>query len=230
MTMRAGTLLLVVGAAAIALLTLSWPRLQASLAYLPVDTAIRNYYASREIPSAQLPGLIERTRQAIDRNDHYRYRDGLSTLLYLRGLDERSPTRQRRPAFEQAIAEAQNVVAAAPARPMAWQRIARTHALLGHGPEQIIAPLKMSIYAGRVEPTLLPGRLELGYRYRSALDDEAAGLLRDQTLLGWKLQPRQLTRAIEQQRIGWQGVRELLGGRNDRVLQEMEASLDRAVQ
>lgn len=223
------TLLLVTGAAAIALLTLSWPRLQASLSYLPVDTALKNYYASREIPSQQLPGLIERSRQAIARHDHYRYRDGLSILYYLRGLDEHSPTRERRPAFERAIAEAQNVVAAAPARPMVWQRIARTHALLGHGPDKIIAPLKMSIYAGRVEPTLLIGRLELGYRYLAVLDDEAQGLLRDQTLLGWKLQPRQLIRAIEQGRVGWQGMRNLLGGRNDRVLQEMEASLGRAV-
>ncbi len=235
--LKTSTLLLAAGAAAIALLVLSWPRLQASLTYLPVDTALKNYYASREIPTLQLPALIERTRQAITRHDHYRYRDGLSTLYYLRGLDQRSPSRERRPAFEQAITEAQNAVAAAPARPLAWQRIARTHALLGHGPDKVIPPLKMSIYAGRVEPTLLIGRLELGYRYLTALDDKAvrpddemSGLLRDQTLLGWKIQPRELSRAIEQQRIPWQGIQDLLGGRNDRVLQEMEVSLGRAVQ
>lgn len=57
-----------------------------------------------------------------------------------------------------------------------------------------------------------------------------SGLLRDQTLLGWKIQPRELTRAIEQQRISWKGVQDLLGGRNDRVLQEMEVSLGRVVQ
>jgi len=116
----------------------------------------------------------------------------------------------------------------------------------------------ISIYAGRVEPTLLIGRLELGYRYLAALDnetvrpedeaaragdevvrprdkvagidDEMASLLRDQTLLGWKIQPREITRAIKQQRISWQGVQDLLGGRNDRVLQEMEVSLGRAFQ
>jgi len=113
---------------------------------------------------------------------------------------------------------------------MAWQRIARTHALLGHAPDKIIPPLKMSIYAGRVEPTLLIGRLELGYRHLAALDDEAVSLLRDQTLLGWKLQPRQLTQAIEEHRIGWQGIQNLLGGHNDRVLEEMEVSLGRAIQ
>ncbi len=223
------TLLVVVASAAITLLSLSWPRLQASFTYLPVDTAIKNYYASREIPSRQLPGLIKRAQQAIARHDHYRYREGLSTLYYLRGLDVRSPSLERRPAFERAIVEAENVVSVAPARPIAWQRIARIHAILGNSAEKIIPPLKMSIYAGRVEPTLFIGRLELGYSYLASMDIEATALLRDQTLLTWKLQPGELTMAINNQWVDWHGVQKLLGGHNELVLQEVEASLGQAV-
>lgn len=224
-TIAANLLLFVIATAAVSLLSLSWPRLQASFTYLPVDTAIAKYFANREIPSGQLNGLIERARQAIARHDHYRYHDGLSVLYYLRGLDTRSPTLARRPAFEQALMEAEKVVSAAPARSVAWQRIARTHALLGHDSGQIMAALKMSIYAGRVEPALFIGRLELGYRYLASLDDELLGLLRDQTLLTWKLQPRELTAALREQRIDRQGVETVLGGRNDGVLKDMEASI-----
>jgi len=222
-------LLLLVATVAGATLLLSWPRLQASVTYLPVDTAIKHYYASREIPSAQLAGLIERAQQAIDLHDHYRYHDGLSTLYFLRGLDARSPSRERRPAYEQAIKEAENVVLMAPARSMTWQRMARTHAVLGHPPASVITPLMMSIYAGRVEPTLFIGRLELGYHYLAFLDAEAQGLIHDQTLLAWKLQPRALTRAIGDKKLVLADIETLLVEHDAAVLAEMEASLGRAV-
>ena len=45
---------------AIALLMLSWPRLQARVHYLPVDTAISKYFDSRVIPTGQLEGLADR--------------------------------------------------------------------------------------------------------------------------------------------------------------------------
>lgn len=200
------------------------------MTYLPVDTAIKNYYASREIPGAQLSGLIERAQRALARHEHYRYHDGLSLLLYLRGLDLSSASVESRPAFEQSLAEAKNAVTLAPAQPMVWQRIARIHAWLGDAAEAVIRPLKMSIYAGRVEPTLLIGRLELGYRYLAAMDAEATVLLRDQTLLTWKLQPRELSRAIDEQRINWQGIRTVLAGSNDDVLRQVGVSVGRSVQ
>jgi len=222
-------LLLVVAAAASSLLYLSWPRLQASLIYLPVDTAIANYYASREIPSTQLGALIERAQQANARHAHYRYHDGLSILYFLRGMDQRSPTMARRPAYEKSIEEAEKSVAAAPAQPMTWQRIARTHAVLGEPAGRVIPALKMSIYAGRVEPTLLLGRLELGYHYLAALDPEARALVHDQTLLTWQLKPRELTQALREGRLALADLRQLLGAGDADILAEMEASLVRTV-
>ena len=106
-----------------------------------------------------------------------------------------------------------------------WYRIAWIHGLLGGEPDAVIPPFKMSIYTGRVEPTLFRGRLELGYRYLGGMDEEATGLLRDQTLLAWKMQPKEVTVAINDLRIDWQRIEYLLKGHDDPVLAEMEASL-----
>ena len=218
-------ILILVGAISIAMLAASLPRLRASFAFLPVDTAISNYYVSGEIPTHQIPGLIERAREAIDIHDHYRYRNGLATLYYLRGQDMRSPTLERRPSFERAIEASKASVAMSPAQPAVWYRIAWINGLLSGGPEDVIPPLSMSIYTGRVEPTLFAGRLELGYLYLDGMDEEAMGLLRDQTLLSWRMRPGIVAGALSDNRIDWPRVQYLLQDHADQALGEMEASL-----
>ena len=89
-----------------AVLALSWPRFQASFRFLPVDIALQRYYADQKIPTDRLPVLVGFAGQAIARNDHYRYRDGLSVLHYLRALDPYTPALQRRPAYRLAETEA----------------------------------------------------------------------------------------------------------------------------
>jgi len=224
-TIKSLALLVIVAAIAIGTMSLAWPRLQASLTYLPVDTAINNYYKNQQIPNQQIPELITRAEQAIQEHDHYRYHEGLSLLHYLYGIDARSPTMETRPALEKSLAEAETAVSAAPAQPMIWQRMALIHALLRHSPERVIQSLNMSVYTGRVEPTLLISRLELGSRYLEWMDTEAQGLLRDQALLTWKLQAGHLTKAIKEQRINWPAMQLLLADRNAGVLNQMEASL-----
>lgn len=220
-------LLLVITATALTVISIAWPGYSAAMAFLPVDTAIKNYYTDRVIPADQLDGLIKRANTVIGLNDHYRYHDGLSILYYMRGLDSQHPASLRRSSFEQSISEAEKALALAPARPMTWLRTARTRALLGQATDKVISSWKMSIYTGRVEPTLLIGRLELGFTYRAFLDDEALILLREQTLLAWKLQARALANAIREQRVSWQGVAELLGDSDERIVKEMEASIVR---
>jgi len=106
---------------------------------------------------------------------------------------------------------------------MTWQRIARTRALLERPAADVIEPLKMSIYSGRVEPVLLLGRLELGYRYLDSLDAEGRGLLLDQTLLAWTAQPREVRKAIASGRLALADIRALLQPREPAILAEMEA-------
>ncbi len=221
MRLLLGVLVLAVAAAS---LGLAWPRLQASYVYLPVDTALARYFASREIPSRQLEPLVAQTRRSLEILDHYRYWEGLSLLHYLRAVDPATPRWERLPSLRRALRAATESVRRAPANPRAWLMMAQVRAHLREPEAQVLPPLRMSILTGRVEPPLMLARLELGYRYQPGLDAETSALLRDQTLLAWRVDPRGLARAMREGRVDFERVRALLEGRTD-VIAEMEAAL-----
>ena len=219
------TLILLIGVAAAVLLTLSWPRLRASVRYLPVDTAISKYWADRKINVEQLDGLIERARESIALHDNYRYWEGLSELQMQSSQDMTKPLWRRRLALEQSVSAAEEMVKRAPANPRIWLRIARASAFLVYPEQQITAALKMSILTGRVEPTLMIARLELGLRYLPGLDEEAVSLLSDQVVLTWELHQRQMLQGIESGSLDFDLLREVLSGRNQEIIFSMEAHL-----
>lgn len=216
---------LVVLGVGLMVLAMAWPRLQASVHYLPVDSAIKRYYSSGEIPSVQLPALIERTEQSILRYRHYRYLDGLSFLLYLQAADTSNPRDLRWSALKASLQAAEAAVQKAPAKPATWLRIARVRSILGQGDQSVVPPLKMSILSGRVEPRLLMPRIELGLGYLQALDEESLSLLRDQLLLVWQVSPRSLVNALKQERIALEQVEWLLGARGAGMLTELKSRL-----
>ncbi len=218
-------LILLIGVAAAVLLTLSWPRLRAGVRYLPVDTAISKYRADRNINVKQLDGLIERARDSIALHDNYRYWEGLSELQMLSSQDMTRPLWRRRQALEQSVSAAEEMVKRAPANPRTWLRIARASAFLAYPEQQITAALKMSILTGRVEPTLMLARLELGLRYLPGLDEEAALLLRDQVVLTWVLHQRQMLQSIENGSLDFDLLRVVLSGGNQDIISAMEAHL-----
>jgi len=235
-------LTLLIAAAAIFTLSLAWPRLQASLLYLPVDTAISNYWDKRETPSSQLQGLQQRAEESIAIYPHDRYWDGLSFLYYLEGGDSSNSLHERRQAFENPIEAATVSLERAPSQPRAWFRIASARAWLKYPPEGVIAALKMAIYTGRVDPSLFMARLMLGMSYLSKMDEEGVGmsylskmdeegvaLMRDQALLAWQLQPRAVTKALKSEALRISQIEYLLAGAHSDVLAEMEASLGGAV-
>jgi hypothetical protein len=216
-------LILIIAVTACLLLALSWPRLRASVRYLPVDTAISNYWKTLEFDYAQLGGLIERAGESIAIHDHYRYWEGLSELQILGGQDMSQSFWVRRQALEKSISAAEQAVQRAPAKPRTWLRIARAKEFLAYPAEEIIPALKMSILTGRVEPTLMLTRLELGLRYLPAMDDEAVRLLRDQAMLTWSIQKRPMIKRIESGSLGPALLRGLLDGSDPAIIAEMEA-------
>jgi hypothetical protein len=218
------TLILLV---AVVMLLLAWPRLSASLSYLPVDTALARHWAGEPLPAAQLDLLAERARQSLGRHGHHRYHDGLSLLLYLRAQDATVPEDERREALQASLESAVEVISRAPMKPAAWLRIAAARASLRHPAEQVSAALKMSIYTGRVEPSLLPLRLQLGFSYLARDDAEAMSLLRDQVLLAWDTQPRTFIGSIRSGAVSFTAVENLLVGRHNDVLAQMEAALEK---
>ena len=216
-----------VAVAALAVLALAWPRFLAAFRYLPVDRAIARYQAANEIPTDRLLVLIDFARQAIGRHDHYRYRDGLSQLHFLRGLDPYTPALERRPAYAEAEAEAVQSLQQAPAQPETWLRLAAIRWILHDEPENIISPWKMSVFTGRTHSALYAQRVELGLAHRSYLDEEALTMLRDQLLLAWKTHPGTLIQVLARRDRGLEVTRDLLEFNDPVALQEMEAWLEK---
>jgi len=213
---------------AIGALALAWPRLQASLRFLPVDHAIERYFETRQIPSHRMLTLIDFSRQALARHDHYRYHDGLSLLHYMRGLDIYTPALERRDAYRAAEAEALETVRRAPAQPEAWLRIAMVRSVLRDEPETVLAPWRMSVFTGRTYSTMLVTRVGLALPYLEFMDPETRSMLRDQLLLAWSLQLNELVRELKARDPSLARTRELIGTLAPAALAEMEARIEKA--
>jgi len=220
-------LLVAVGLMAAVLLALAWPRVLASVRYLPVEHALDRYYADNEIPSDRLKVLIRFAEEAIDRQDHYRFHDGLSQLQYLRGLDVRTPAGERRAAYRAAADAAAASLRQAPAQPAAWLRLATLRWILHDEPETIVGAWKMSIFTGRTHSSLYAHRVEMGLAQRAALDDEGAAMLRDQLLLAWRIRPGSLVQVLARRDSGLRIVGGLLTDTDPVALREMEDWLER---
>jgi len=201
--------------------------LLASIRYLPVDRALDGYYRSREIPSDRLEVLIRFANEAIGYDDHFRYRDGLSQLHYLRGLDVNTPASERREAYRKAEAEAANSLRQAPVQPAVWLRLATVRWVLRDEPETIIAPWKMSVFTGRTVSTLYSYRVEMGLAHYSHLGSEEISMLRDQLRLAWRNRPGALIPVLARRDPTLAATRGLLGGGDPETLAEMEAWLER---
>jgi hypothetical protein len=212
---------------ALFVLTLAWPRLQASVRYLPVDIAVNRYFQDRQIPSDRLEVLISFAAESIAYHDHYRYHDGLSLLHYLRGMDINTPALQRRAAYREAEAEAVTTLQRAPAQPSAWMRLANIRWILHDEPEKIIGPWKMSIFTGRMDSTLISQRAETGLVHQRAMDQEAEAMLRDQLLLAWRLQPGTFIKVLSRRDPNLSLTRELVQNTDPAALEEMEAWLEK---
>jgi len=128
--------------------------------------------------------------------------------------------------LEQAVESALEVVQRSPAKPRAWLRIARIRAFLGQTPEDVLPAWRMSVLTGRVEPTLMLSRLELGFGYFTGLDDESVSLLRDQTVLTWAVHPHQVLQGLQSGSLDLDLMRAVLTASSQDIITAMEASLD----
>ena len=85
-----------------------------------------------------------------------------------------------------------------PIDPYGWFRLAAVESLLKLPRQQIINALRLSIYAGRVEPELVMSRLAFSYDYYNDFNEEMQGLWRKQVLVARAFQPAQLTIFVAQ--------------------------------
>ena len=206
---------------------LSWPRLQASYRYIPVDLAIKRYYSSRETPSDRLPVLIRFANEALGHKDHYRYHEGLSLLHTLKAIDSNTPPLERRDAYVTAEAEAIESLKKAPAQPQLWLRLSHIRWVLHDEPENIIAAWKMSVFTGRTEASLMVQRVEIGLAHHEFMDEEAVAMLRDQLVLAWRLKSGALAQVLSVRDSDLVLTQELLGGTDPTALEEMKSWLEK---
>lgn len=221
------TFISLVGVLSLAVLVLSWPRLQASYRYLPVDIAIQRYFSTQTIPSDRLLVLIGFARKAIEYHDHYRYHDGLSILHLLRALDVNTPALERIDAYRSSEAEAVTALQRAPAEPAVWLRLATIRWVLHDEPETVLTPWKMSIFTGRTDSSLFSQRVEMGLAYSQFMDEEATAMLRDQLLLAWRTQPGSVMKVLSLHDRGLSVTQSLIKDTDPVALAEMEAWLER---
>lgn len=211
----------------VVLVSLAWPRLAASIRFLPVDRALATYYSDNEIPTDRLSVLAGFAAEAIGIHDHYRYRDGLSQIHYLRGLDIHTPARERRSAYRESESEAMESLRQAPAQSALWLRLATIRWVLHDEPETIVEPWKMSIFTGRSHSSLYAYRVELGLAFLAYQDQEGRAMLRDQLRLAWKIRPGTLVQVLARRDPELLLTRNLVGNGDPGLVTEMEAWLER---
>ena len=223
--MRSIPLLLFIAVLVSSLLALAWPRLRANIQYLPVQTAINQYLVNGELSRDRLVSLQNSALESIAILEHQRYWAGLSLLYYVQAISETNALNDRRMAFEGSVSAIDHSLALAPVQPDLWIRKAIALNWLSFIPNEAIEAFKMSVYTGRVEPILFMPRLQFGYSRLTALDDEARGLLRDQTQLAWEMEKSGLLKAITNGRLDIVRIRFLLFDSHPDLLAEIEAEL-----
>lgn len=83
-----------------------------------------------------------------------------------------------------------------PIDPYAWFRLATVDKILKAPASHIINALRLSFYAGRVEPDLLMPRLSFSYYYYNEFNEEVRRLWQKQIPVAWAFQAEQLVKFV----------------------------------
>lgn len=212
-------------AAAICTLILAGPRLVAALNFLPTEAAIERYFLDTRQPIEDIDRLLERARRSAAIQPDQRYWAALGLLRYIRATDTSRSLNEQRTDYENTVTAMGESLHLAPLQPRAWMIRGFAQSWLSFRDIGSVESLKMSIYSSRVEPTLFLWRLQLGLDRFRQLDAEARRLLRDQALLAWRLQSRDITNALKRGGLNISYLSQLLTPADAAVLREMEDSI-----
>ena len=220
-------LLLLATILGIALLTLSLPRLRASIAYLPADTALRNHWGPRPISKQRFPGLIAAASESIDILDDSQYWYGLAWLQYLYVESLGFDTHEGKQMLQLSQRSFETLLKSSPVLPREWLRLAWIHWALDHPASEVIDAWRMSVQTGRAEHHLFLSRLNLGLDYVDILEEDDRALLRDQLLLTWKYQRREMEKSIASDTLDFKTILGLIYRDAPEVLAEIEEAYEK---
>lgn len=176
------------------LLVLAVPRFVASLYMLYPEAVFEQFRQSKQA----IPGNVyDKSRDHLENarvwfeTGQYWQIDAFLQLLRLRSTLGLTPA-ERQQLMRQAHSAITQGLRLSPVDPYAWFRLAAVEQMLGTEPRSLRDTLRLSIYAGRVEPDLLMPRLSFAYRFYDDSDDEMRRLLRGQVRLVWLFHPKEL--------------------------------------
>lgn len=176
------------------LLVLAIPRFVASLYMLYPEAVFDQFRQSKQtIPDnvyEKTSDHLEKARGWFETGQYWQI-EAFLQLLHLRSTLGLTPEKKQQ-LIQQARSTITQGLRLSPVDPYAWFRLAVVEQMLGTGPQSLRDALRLSIYAGRVEPDLLMPRLSFAYRFYADSDDEMRRLLRGQVRLVWLFHPEEL--------------------------------------
>ena len=79
-----------------------------------------------------------------------------------------------------------------PVDPIGWYQLAYVDSLLNESIDKIINELRLSYYAGRVEPDYTMNRIKLSYHYYNNLPEDMRAMFNQQINFAWQFNPKEL--------------------------------------
>lgn len=177
------------------LLMLAVPRFIASLYALYPESALKQTQKNLS-PEVYEKGISHLTQALIwYKNPEYWQSQA---LLYLALLNTSSsqPLEKRQDLLKQAHISIIQGLKLSPVDPYAWFRLAAVDKMLKLPSEKIVNALRLSFYAGRVEPELLMSRLSFSFDYYNEFNEEMQRLWQKQVLVVWTFQAAKLVEFV----------------------------------
>jgi len=166
------------------LLMLAVPRFIASLYALYPESALKQ--TDKNFSPEIYEKSISHLSQALAWYDNAEYWQA-QALFYLSLLNTSTPQplEKRQELLKQAHVSIIQGLKLSPVDSYAWFRLAAVDKMLKRPSAEIINALRLSFYAGRVEPELLMSRLAFSFDYYNEFNEEMQGLWQKQIPVAW---------------------------------------------
>lgn len=180
------------------LLMLAVPRFVASLYALYPEAAFKQ--TEKVLPPKIYEKSIDDLNQALSwyQNPDYWQLKGFFYVALYNALPFQ-PLAKKQALLEQAQAAIIKGLTLSPLEPYGWFRLAAVDSLLNLPRQQIINALRLSFYAGRVEPELLITRLAFSYDYYNDFNEDMQRLWQNQAKVAWTFKPALLVKFVARQ-------------------------------
>lgn len=172
-------------------LMLAVPRFIASLYALYPEAALKQ--TQENLPPEVYEKSIAHLSQALAFYQNPDYSQS-QALLYLALLNASplQPPEKRQVLLERAQAAIIQGLKLSPVDSYAWFRLALVEKMLKLSADKIINALRLSFYAGRVEPELLMQRLSFSYSFYNEFNEEMQRLWQKQLTVAWAFHAAEL--------------------------------------